>query len=199
MPLGLEEMSRVSPIGTASRGNMVRALAIFFGCTTAALTAVVVWFVAPQFLNASHQERSDQDIVFPTKLFIGTKAYIAAKGTLSADWMAYKNNTYSILCVPEECVVASVEQIGPKQVGSINGPVTYTVKHWTQDDDVVAEDDTLCSRITITLDRRTQAVLWVETPINQTALACKNADDNVRKATLEASLFWRRTGSDFAK
>ena len=141
---------------------------------------------------ASDQPRADQDIVFPTKLFLGTKAWVAAKGTLSADWMAYKNNTYSILCVPEECIVASVNQIGPKQVGDIDGPITYPIKRWTEDDDVVAEDHTLCSRITITLDRRTEAVLWVETPINQTTLACKNADNNVRKATLEASLFWRR-------
>jgi hypothetical protein len=171
---------------------MVRALAIFFGCTTAALAAVVVWFIATQFQRASQQERNDQDIVFPDKVFLATKAYVAAKGTLSADWIAYKNNTYSILCVPEVCIVASVEQIGQKQVGSIDGPVTYPVKHWTQDDDVIAEDDSLCSRITITLDRKAQAVLWVETPINQTTLACKNADNNVRKATLEASLFWRR-------
>lgn len=73
-----------------------------------------------------------------------------------------------------------------------DGPVTYTVKHWTTDDDVIAENDDLCSRITITLDRKTESVLWVETPINQTTLACKNADDSVRKATLEASLYWRQ-------
>ena len=52
-----------------------------------------------------------------------------------------------------------------------------------------------CARITITLDRTTQNVLWVETPINQTEIACKNADSSVRKATLEASLFWRRQKS----
>ena len=171
---------------------MVRALAIFFACTTAALAAVVVSLVAPQVLRASQQIPADQDIVFPAKSFIGFKAWVAARGTLSADWVAYKNNTYSILCVPEQCIVASVEQIGPKQVGDIDGPVVYPIKRWTDDEDVVAEDHTLCARITITLDRRTQTVLWVETPINQTTLACKNADNNIRKATLEASLFWRR-------
>jgi len=171
---------------------MVRALAIFFACTTAALAAVVVWVVVPQVLRANQQRRADQEIVFPTKSFTGTKAWVAAKGTLSADWMAYKNNTYSILCVPEECIVASVEEIGPKQVGTIDGPTVYPLKRWTDDDEVVAEDQTLCSRITITLDRRTQTVLWVETPINQTTLEWKNADNNIREATLEASLFWRR-------
>jgi hypothetical protein len=58
---------------------------------------------------------------------------------------------------------------------------------------VVAEADERCARITITLDRQAKAVLWVETPINQTAMNCKNADGNVRKATLEPSLFWRKS------
>ena len=110
--------------------------------------------------------------------------------------MAYKNNTLSILCDPQECIVASVNQIGPKQVGAIDGPTVYPLKRWTEDDDVVAEDHTLCSRITISLDRRSETVLWVETPINQATLECKNADGNVRKATLETSLFWRRSSLD---
>jgi hypothetical protein len=169
---------------------MVRAVAIFFACTTAILGAVVVWLVAPHFLSAT--TRSDEDIRFPYKSFDGPKAWVAAKGTLTADWMAYKNNTFSILCLPEECIVASVNQIGPRQVGDIDGPIVYPVKRWTDDGEVVAEDSTLCSRITITLDRRTKSVLWVETPINQTTLACKNADNNIRKATLEASPFWRK-------
>ncbi|WP_316229010.1 hypothetical protein [Bradyrhizobium sp. SZCCHNR1070] len=172
---------------------MVRALAIFSTCTTAALAAIVVWFVAPQFLGASQQTLGDQDIVFPVKSFVGTKAYVGAKGTLVADWIAYKNNTYSIMCVPEECTVASVEQIGPRLISSIDGPIIYPVKRWTTDDQVVAEDDALCSRITITLDRKTETVLWVESPINQTDLACKNADNNLRKATLGSSLHWRRS------
>jgi hypothetical protein len=171
---------------------MVRAFAIFFACATVALAAPLVWLIAPQFRSASQQERYDEEIVFPIKTFVGTKEYVAAKGTLRGDWIAYKNNTYSFYCDFEECIVASVEQIGPKLVSSIDGPLTYPVRRWTKEDDVVAEDDALCARITITLDRRTQTVLWVETPINQTALACKNADDSVRKATLESSLYWRR-------
>jgi hypothetical protein len=169
---------------------MYRSLTIFFACTTAVLIGVLAWLVAPQFLRTQQQIPLDQDIIFPIKTFLGTKAYVAAKGTLSADWIAYKNNTYSILCVPDECIVAEVEQIGPRQISSIDGPVVYPMKRWTDDDQVVAEDDALCSRITITLDRKTETVLWVETPINQTAIACKSADDTVRKATLEGSLYF---------
>lgn len=172
---------------------MVRALAICFACTTAVLAGILLWFVAPQFLKVGQPERADQDIVFTNKVFIGTKAFVAAKGTLSADWIGYKNNTYSFFCHPEECLVASANQIGAKQVGSIDGPISYSVKRWTDDAEVVAEDQTLCSRITFTLDRRSQTVFWVETPINQTELNCKYADSNIRKATLEAPPFWRRS------
>jgi hypothetical protein len=173
---------------------MNRGVTVFFASTTVLLALALAWVIAPRFLQtqAAHQ-KPDEDIVFPIKTFLGTKAYVAAKGTLTADWIAYKNNAYSILCVPDECIVAQVEQIGPKQIGDIDGPVVYPVKQWTEDGEVVAEDDALCSRITITLDRKSETVLWVETPINQTAIACKNADDTIRKATLEASLYWRKS------
>jgi hypothetical protein len=171
---------------------MARAFAIFFACTTAALAAALVLLIAPKFQETTRQERYDEDIVFPIKVFVSTKNSVAAKGTLSADWMAYKNNTYSFYCDSEECIVASVDQIGPKLVSSIDGPVTYIVKQWTNDGAVVAEGNNRCSRTTITLDRKTESVLWVETPINQTDVACKNADDSVRKVTLENSLYWRR-------
>jgi hypothetical protein len=114
--------------------------------------------------------------------------------SLIADWIAYKNNTYSIMCIETEldCSVASVAQIGWKQIGTIDGPIIYPIKRWTKDHEVIAEADySPCSRITITLDRTTETVLWVETPINQTTIACLNADTAVRKATLEASPRWR--------
>jgi hypothetical protein len=171
---------------------MVRALAIFFACTTLGLAVLVAWLVAPQFRRVSQEVRADEDIAFPMKLFVGERAFVAAKGTLTADWIAYKNNTFSISCDSTECIVASIDQIGPKQVGEIDGPMIYPLKSWSEEDKVVAEGQTLCSRITITLDRKSETVLWVETPINQTAIECKNADSQVRKATLEASLFWRR-------
>src|SRR5580692_11666949 len=105
---------------------VVRAFAIFFACTTGTLAAAVVWLIAPQFQRASQQGRYDQDIVFPMKVSVGTKKYVSAQGTLSADWMAYKNNIFSFYCDQGECIVASISQIGPKQVGSMDGPTVYT-------------------------------------------------------------------------
>src|SRR5213078_1002537 len=101
--------------------------AIFFACTSLLLASALVWSWAPQFLNSGPVGRYDEDIIFPSNIFLSTEAYVAAKGTMTADWVGYKNNTYSILCLPEECIVADVAQIGPKQIGSINGPVTYPV------------------------------------------------------------------------
>ena len=82
----------------------------------------------------------------------------------SHDFTKTQNNTFSIACIPEECIVANVSQIGPNQISDVDGPVIYPMKRWTTDDEVVAEDDALCARITITLDRKTKTVLWVETP-----------------------------------
>ena len=95
-------------------------------------------------------------------------------------------------------MVAYAEQIGPRQVGRINGPTVFPVVNWTADE-VVASDNSLCVKYTITIDRQTKTLLWVETPINQTTIACKDADNAIRKATIEHSLFWQRTKSEEAK
>lgn len=171
----------------------LRRLSILLACVSLALAGALAWLLLPQFLPyQSAKVRYDEDIVFPVKTFVSSDAWVAVKGTLIADWIGYKNNTFSILCLPDECIVASVEQIGPKQVGSIDGPVTYPVIRWTNDE-VVAQSDAFCARITITFQRKSETVLWVETPINQTAVACKNADSTIRKASIETSLYWQRS------
>jgi hypothetical protein len=171
---------------------MANRPAIFFACTTLVLAAALAWSIAPPFVRAT-EESPNENIVFPNKVFTASTHYVAAKGSLVGDWMAYKNNTYSILCLPEECIVASIDQIARNLVSSIDGPVTYPIKRWTEDSEVVAESDGICSRTTITLDRRSKSVLWVETPINQTAMSCKSAETAVHKATLEAARYWRKS------
>jgi hypothetical protein len=177
---------------------MSRWVVICFACTTVALGIAIVRPLAPRILAAQSESHNNEDIVFPTKTFLSTEAYVAVKGTLAGDWLAYKNNTYSFLCLAppwNECMVASVQQIGPSMVSSIDGPIVYPVKRWTHDE-VVAEDDALCSRITISFDRKAKIVTWVEIPINQTEIACKNADKTVRAATIEASIYWRQRQRD---
>ena len=124
----------------------LRRLSILLACVSLALAGALAWLLLPQFLPyQSAKVRYDEDIVFPVKTFVSSDAWVAVKGTLIADWIGYKNNTFSILCLPDECIVASVEQIGPKQVGSIDGPVTYPVIRWTNDE-VVAQSDAFCAQ-----------------------------------------------------
>lgn len=65
---------------------MYRNLALFFACITAAFAGGAATRLAmPQFERPAPQGRYDEDIVFPMKVFVGTKAYPAAKGTLSGE------------------------------------------------------------------------------------------------------------------
>jgi hypothetical protein len=179
---------------------MARWLSIFFGCTTALLAAVLGWLIAPQYFHthSAEQPQPDEDIIFANKLFVNTEAFVYVAGTLTGDWIGYKNNTYSVLCVPQECMVAYAEQIGSRQVGRIDGPTVFPIVNWTADE-VVASDNSLCAKITITIDRRTKTLLWVETPINQTTIGCKDADNAIRKATIEDWLFWQHSKSEKVK
>lgn len=134
---------------------------------------------------------ADRDIVFPNKAFSNTQAYVAVQGTLTADWLGFPNNTYSILCVPSQCLVASVQQIGPRQIGPIDGPIVYAVIQWSKDK-VIAQDDDLCASTAIIIDRNAQTVFWVETPINQTTTACQSFRPvTPRTASIEAPPFWK--------
>lgn len=162
----------------------------FLACTSF-IFAIALGWLAFQTWPRSLREASDEDIIFSRKIFQSTKAYVYMAGTLTGDWLAHKNNTYSILCLPDQCLIANVEQIGARQVGRIDGPTAYPVIKWTEDE-IVASDNSLCAKITITIDRKTGTLLWVEAPTNQTTIACKNADNTVRKATIEHSLFWQR-------
>ena len=62
------------------------------------------------------------------------------KPVTSGDRIACKNNAYAFFCDPEECVVASVNQIGPKLIGSLD-LLTYPIERRTDAAEVVAEDD----------------------------------------------------------
>jgi hypothetical protein len=164
---------------------------IVLGKVTAACMILASSFSTLAEDKAPSQPSSELDIVFPNKMFVNTQAYVSVQGTLTADWLAYRNNTYSILCVPNQCLVASVQQIGPRQIGAIDGPIVYSVTRWS-DDEIIAQEDDLCTRDTITIDRKAQTLLWVWIPINQATDVCKTFQPiKPRSATIEPSLFWK--------
>jgi hypothetical protein len=49
-----------------------------------------------------------------------------------------------------------------------------------------------CYRVTMTIDRKREAFLWVNEPINQTKPSCKDADTTIRKYTIEDSPGWKK-------
>lgn len=136
------------------------------------------------------------DIVFAQKHFADLGEYVGISGTLTGDDVAYKNNTYAIACVKDrqECLVTYIEQIGPSQLGRLDYPIGYPIVSWTPTQ-VVASEPLVgigCSRVTITINRKTEAAMWVEEPVNQSTPQCAKSDGRVRKYTVEQSIGWKR-------
>jgi hypothetical protein len=65
---------------------------------------------------------------------------------------------------------------------------------WDDYEVIAQEEPNLfgCLRVTITIDRKTEALLWVEEPIHQTKPSCKNVDSTLRKYSIEDSPGWKR-------
>lgn len=84
--------------------------------------------VATMLISSAVMAADDDDLIFAPKSFydsgkIGADGGVHVSGTLTGPDLGYKNNTYSISCFKErrECLYTSIEQIGPKQLGS--GPI----------------------------------------------------------------------------
>jgi hypothetical protein len=140
---------------------------------------------------------ADDDIVFAPKNFADQgDEFVGISGALTGTDIAYKNNTYAIACFKgrKECLVTYIEQIGPNQIGRIEYPYSYPVVSWTAAQVVASEEASTygCSRVTITITRKTETALWVEEPVNQSTPQCAKSDGRVRKYTVEQSIGWKR-------
>ena len=67
---------------------------------------------------------------------------IALPEHLAGDDLGYRNNTYAIACYKElgNCLISSVEQIGPKQIGRMEYPYYFPIVRWTPSEVVARED-----------------------------------------------------------
>ena len=142
---------------------------------------------------ARHDE---QQIVFDSKHFYDSAqttgdAFVYIAGTLTGDGVGYKNNTVAVTCYKDrmECLMESVEQIGPNQVGRLESPISYPITKWSAYEIVAADstDTPHCRKTTISIVRTSQSAVWVEEPINQSSAECKDDDTRVRKWTIEDS------------
>jgi hypothetical protein len=139
-----------------------------------------------------------KEIIFSSKSFYdpGPEAlFVAVSGTLTGNGVGYPNNSTMIVCYDHsrECLTYTVAQIGNNQIGSLDVPVAYPVVTWSAREIVASGngDAFQCSKLTITLVRKSETALWVQEPINQSRPECKNADTTVRKWTIEDSPSWK--------
>jgi hypothetical protein len=136
---------------------------------------------------------AEDEIRFAPKAFfnnIGNNVEVS--GTLTGAGVGYPNNTQVIFCVKErkECFVTSVEADN-NYVSRVSGPGIMTVTSWT-DAEIVAQDESMCSRTTITITRKSGAVFWVQEPTNQAKTWCANSDTRLLKWTIEDPAYYKR-------
>jgi hypothetical protein len=147
------------------------------------------------YLQERNKDTGEMSIVFSQKNYYESPDLVAVSGTLTGDGMAYPNNTYSIACFQDrkECWMTSVEAIGGQQIGRMDAPYEYEIRKWSPYEVVASYDgDFGCFKTTITIDRKSQQVLWVEEPVNQTKVMCAKADNKIRKYTIENSPGWNK-------
>ena len=153
------------------------------------------------YRQASSPIKNDDQIIFSAKNFAdpeqaGVSGFVSMSGTLTGDGLAYPNNTYNIGCSREQqiCAVSSIEQIGPKQVSRMVGPQWYPIVKWNALEIVATDEPGTfgCVKITITIDRKQQSLLWLEEPANQNRPNCKDSDINIHKYTIEDSPGWKK-------
>jgi hypothetical protein len=118
----------------------------------------------------------------------GTLTALTGKGS--------DNNTSAVSCFRryKACFISSVKQIGHDHIGRMDNPYDYPIVKWTEYEVIAQEEPSLfgCYRVTITINRKNETLLWVEEPINQTKPNCKDADTTIRKYSIEDSPAWKR-------
>lgn len=133
-------------------------------------------------------------IVFPRKFFtvVANKGAVI-RGTLTGDWVAYKNNTISIECVKlnKICNESLVMQIGYNQIGAISQS-EYEITKWDMNE-ILSEVTDSCVMVVMTIDINAQTVIYTYIPINQTTETCKLfLPTSPRTATIEDPPYYKK-------
>jgi hypothetical protein len=156
------------------------------------------------YLQQRSKDTGEMSIVFAQKSYYETPAVVTISGTLTGEGLGYPNNTYSIACFQDrkECWMTSVEAIGGLQIARMDSPYAYDIRKWSPYEVIAGDDGTFgCFKTTITIDRQSQQVLWVEEPVNQTQVMCAKSENKIRiydreLARLEEDI-WKEDLSDF--
>ncbi len=131
--------------------------------------------------------------IFDDKRFMNSPDFIYAAGTRTGQGVPFPDNTWAIGCYREkmQCWTASVEGVSTDscQIGRMEWPTPMPITKWT-DQEIVASDETspaLCRKTTLSIDRRSQTVVFVAEPVNITNSLCGGASTTTEKSTLENS------------
>ena len=167
--------------------------------------AILATFIVPfmtRYIRVEAARQGDQ-IVFSRKAFLDSETipalrgqispWVNISGTLTGDGVGYPNNTNNIICRKDTriCLVSSVQQIGPNQVGRLDSPTPYDIKKWDSDE-IIATGGDPCNDVTITILLRSEVVAWVREPIRQPSTLCANPSTRTYKWTIENSPGWGR-------
>jgi hypothetical protein len=178
--------------GNAMRLKLLLAIVAIAG---AGCGAVTTYFA----IRPAATGTMDMDtIIFPMKVFTDGGPdgdFVNVEGTLTGEGIGYPNNTTEIVCYRSDmrCITASVDQLSPRQVGSMGPPLELAVTNWSASVvTAVGPSEGTCARLTINIDRRAEGVEWVQEPINQSQLFCKNASTKTYKWSIENPPFWQR-------
>jgi hypothetical protein len=152
----------------------------------------------PESQRPSAVTKSD-DMIFGIKSFSDIPqilgGFVSISGTLTGDGVGYENNTITVSCYRDrmECEASSIDQIGSNQLGSLYPPVSYPIIQWDTSEEVAQGVGDLdeCTRVTISLEHKTETAVWVVEPINQGRAACKATENKIYKWTIEDPPFWK--------
>jgi hypothetical protein len=159
----------------------------------AGLFAALLW----RILWPPQPPRWADHIAFGGKFFYNiSDGYVEVTGALAGQGIGYPDNATTISCYKErrECLVVGVEQIGPSQIGRLDSPTSYPIVKWNDYEIIATNGDdnpNECRKVTISLDRKGETALWVQEPINQANIFCKNVDTKVYKWTIDDPPFWK--------
>jgi hypothetical protein len=135
--------------------------------------------------------------IFDSKTFsdnkIGNFESVYVAGTLTGDDQD-GNGTTSITCTKDkmECLVNTIQGISKTscQLSRLDSPQSFPIVKW--DDYVITATDGnpydtfSCFKTTINIDRKSEVVSWVQEPINQSQMSCKDIkDEKIYKWTIE--------------
>ena len=107
--------------------------------------------------------------------------------------IAYPNNTMGLTCYRDRnyCSNMFVHATGTNHIARMDPPNEYDIVKW-DDEEIIAEDQSTCQKITIRIACKARQVAWVEEPINQTEPSCVNSPTAMAKYTIENSPGWKR-------